>query len=178
MAVRSNGANAGELIREPDRLEQSLVPSDGEPLTYHPRSGVDLRVRPFYALKQGERYSLYLDPNRHSHRSARFSGDGWRESEAFRYNDRPGASVAFEFQGTGVRWIGFRFDDAGIAEVRIDDRMVAQVDQNGPRRDEPFEWRKEGLPAGVHRLTIIITETKAAASKGRFINITGFEVMP
>ncbi len=67
MAVRSNGANASDLIREPD-LEQSLVPSDGEPLTYRPRSGADLLVRPFYALKPGERYAIYLDPNRHSHR--------------------------------------------------------------------------------------------------------------
>ena len=177
MAVRSNGANAGDLLRESD-LERSLVPSEGEPLTYRPRSGADLLVRPFYAFKQGERYSLYLDPNRHSHRDARFSGGGWRESEAFRYDDRPGDSAAFEFHGTGIRWIGFRFDDAGIAEVRIDDRPVAQVDQYAPRRGEPFEWRKDGLPAGDHRLTITIAETKPAASKGRFINIAGFEVMP
>jgi hypothetical protein len=177
MAVRSNGANPGDLIREPD-LEKSLVPSKGEPLTYRPRSGADLLVRPFYAVRQGERHSLYLDPNRHSHREARFSGDGWRESEAFRFNDRPGASVAFGFQGTGVRWIGFRFDDAGLAEVRIDDRLVAQVDQHGPRRDEPFEWRTDRLPPGDHRLTITITETQPAGSKGRFINVAGFEVMP
>ncbi len=177
MAVRSNGINVAELIREPE-LEHSLVPSDGEPLTYHPRSGADLLVRPFYALKQGEPYSLYLDPNRHSHRAARFSGEGWRGSESFRYNDRPGASVAFTFYGTGVRWIGFRFDDAGVAEVRIDDRIVAQVDQHGPHRDEPFEWRTEGLPGGAHRLTITITETQPAGSKGRFINVAGFEVMP
>ena len=177
MAVRSTGGNPGDLLREPD-LERSLVASAGEPLTYRPRSGAELLVRPFYAFKQDERYSLYLDPNRHSHREARFSGGGWKESEAFRFDDRPGDSAAFAFRGTGVRWIGFRFDDAGIADVRIDDRPVVKVDQYAPRRDEPFEWRSEKLSAGEHRITITVAESKPQASKGRFINIAGFEVLP
>jgi uncharacterized protein len=179
LAVRATGstANPGDVLREPD-LEQSLITSAGEPLTYRPRSGADLLVRPFYAFKQGERYSLYVDPNRHSHREARFTGDGWRESEAFRFNDRPGDSAAFTFNGTGIRWIGYRFDDAGIAEVRIDDRPVVKVDQYAPRRDEPFEWRSEKLPEGEHRITITIGDSKPTASRGRFINIAGFEVIP
>ncbi len=121
---------------------------------------------------------LALDPNRHSHREARFTGDGWRESPAFRYGDHPGDSTAFAFRGTGVRWIGYRFDDAGIAEVRIDDRPVVRVDQYAPRRDEPFEWRSDDLPAGEHRITITVAEAKPTASRGRFINVAGFEVRP
>ncbi len=73
MAVRSDGSNAGDLLREPD-IERSLTASAGEPLTYRPRSGADLLVRPFYAIKQGERYSIYLDPNRHSHRECAILG--------------------------------------------------------------------------------------------------------
>jgi uncharacterized protein len=179
LAVGATGpdSNPGDLLRSPE-LDQSLAASAGEPLTYRPRSGADLLVRPFYAFKQDERYSLYLDPNRHSHRDARFTGDGWRESRAFRYDDHPGDSASFTFHGTGVRWIGYRFDDAGIAEVRIDDRPVVRVDQYAPRRDVPFEWRSDDLPAGEHRITITVAEAKPAASRGRFINIAGFEVRP
>ena len=177
MAVRSNGANAGSLLRESD-LEQSLIPSEGEPLTFRPRSRMDLLLRPFYAFKQGERYFLYLDPNRYSYREARFSGGGWRTSDAFRFDDQPGDSVSFAFQGTGIRWIGFRFDDAGLADTQIDDRPVARVDQYAPHRGGPFDWRADGLPAGDHRLSITITETTPNGSKGRFINIAGFEVIP
>ncbi|MFI5457660.1 MAG: beta-L-arabinofuranosidase domain-containing protein [Isosphaerales bacterium] len=176
MAVRSPARNPGALLHELD-LAQALVPSKGEPLTYHARSDQDLLVQPFHAFKQGEPYFLYLDPNRYSHRLARFSGDGWRESEAFRYNDRPGASVAFAFKGKGIRWIGYRFDDAGIAEIRIDDGPVVKVDQYAPQRDQPFEWVKDGLPAGSHRLTITILDRKPERSKGRFINVAGFEVI-
>ena len=176
LAVRSPVRNPGALLREPD-LGQALVPSEGEPLTYHARSDQDLLVRPFYAFKQGEPYYLYLDPNRYSHRLARFSGDGWRESEAFRYNDQPGASVEFAFDGSGIRWIGYRFDDAGRAEIHIDGQRVAKIDQYAPGRNQPFEWVKNGLIAGSHRLTITILDVKPESSKGRFINVAGFEVI-
>ncbi len=177
MAVRSTGGNPGELVSESD-LERSLVPSPGEPLTYRPASGAELLVRPFYAMKAGEPYAIELDPNRHGHREAKFQGDGWRESESFRFNDRPGASAEFTFRGTAVRWIGQRFDDAGIAEIRIDDQPVVKVDQYAPRRGEPFDWRSERLPRGEHRLTITVGEAKPPASKGRFVNVAGFEVTP
>ncbi len=178
LAVRSSGKNPGALLHEPD-LAKALIPSVGEPLTYHARSDdSDVLIRPFYAFKQGEPYFLYLDPNRYSFKSARFTGDGWRGSESFRYNDRPGASVEFTFEGTGIRWIGFRFDDAGSAEVRVDDKPVGEVDQFAPQRNQPFEWVKRGLPAGSHRLTLTILDKKPKSSSGRFINVAGFEVVP
>ena len=134
LAVRSPGHNPGAAaLRGPD-LERMLTPSEGEPLTYRLRSSADVLIRPFYAFRQGEPYWLCLDPNRESHREARFDGDGWRESDTFRFNDRVGASASFTFHGTGIRWIGYRFDDAGIAELRIDDRPAGTVDQYGPAR--------------------------------------------
>jgi DUF1680 family protein len=176
LAARSLGLNPGELLRGPG-LDRVLVPAEGEPLTYRVSSNADVLVRPFYVFKQGEPYSLYLDPNRESHRAAQFVGDGWRESESFRFNDRPGASASFRFHGVGIRWIGFRFDDAGIAELRIDNQPAGMVDQYAPGRGEPFAWRKDGLPDADHSLTITILERKPAASKGRFINVAGFEVI-
>jgi uncharacterized protein len=176
LAARSLGHNPGELLCGPG-LDRVLVPAEGEPLTYRMSSNADVLIRPFYAFKQGEPYFLHLDPNRESHRAARFVGEGWRESEAFRYNDRPGASASFHFHGTGIHWIGFRFDDAGIAELRIDNQPAGMVDQYAPARGAPFAWRKDGLPDADHSLTITILDRKPAASKGRFINVAGFEVI-
>jgi DUF1680 family protein len=177
MAVRSTGHNPGGILREGD-LERALIASDGEPLNFHSRHDGELLVRPFYVFKEGEPYHVYLDPNRHSHRAAQFSGDGWRESEAFRFNDRPGSSVAFKFQGTGIRWIGYRFDDAGTTELRLDGQAVARVSQYASERGLPFEWRKEGLAVGSHLLTITILGDKPERSKGHFANVAGFEVIP
>jgi DUF1680 family protein len=43
-------------------LDDELVPSPGEALTYHVKSDASLLVRPFYAYRQGEQYFMYLDP--------------------------------------------------------------------------------------------------------------------
>jgi hypothetical protein len=158
-------------------LDRVLVPAEGESLTYHVGSNASVLLRPFYAFKQGEPYFLYLDPNRVPYRAARFVGDGWRESDAFRYNDRVGSSASVHFHGEGIRWIGYRFDDAGIADLRIDNRPVDMVDQYGPERGEPFEWRTDGLSDGDHELKITILDRRPPASKGRFINVAGFEVI-
>jgi DUF1680 family protein len=169
LAVRSPGKNPGALLASTE-LNDLLIPSPGEPLTYHSRSNPDVLVRPFYAFKQGEPYVVCIDPTRYSHRFAQFVGTSWRESESLRFNNEPGASLTFAFEGTGVRWIGFHFDDAGTALARIDDQPMAEVSQYAPERNTPFEWRKDGLPRGRHRLTLTILD--------RFINIAGFEVIP
>ena len=99
-------------------------------------------MRPFYAYKEGEPYYLYFDPaaaNRISHRGLSYQGS-WHDGSAFHFTNSVGATVECKFQGTGVRWLGFRFDDAGKAEVSIDGKVVATVDQYGPGRDLPFEW--------------------------------------
>lgn len=98
MAVRATGGNPGELLGEPD-LERVLIPSSGEPLTYRVRSQSELLIRPFYALKAGEPYAIELDPTRHGHREAAFRGEGWRASETFRFNDRPGCLGGIQISG-------------------------------------------------------------------------------
>ncbi len=177
MAIRTSAGNAGTILREPD-LERALIPSPGEPLTFHARADDSLLIRAFYLLKEGEPYALYLDPNRFSADAAKYTGDNWRDSQSFRFNDRIGASVEFSFAGTGVRWIGYHFDDACLAQVALDDKPVAMVDQYAPRRGGPFEWRSPLLPAGAHKITLTILDAKPDASRARFLNVAGFEVTP
>jgi hypothetical protein len=61
MAVRSPEGNPAQKL-DLARLDDVLVPSPGEPLTYHFRTDPNVLVRPFYALKENEPYYLYLDP--------------------------------------------------------------------------------------------------------------------
>jgi hypothetical protein len=88
-----------------------------------------------------------------------------------------GAFVEWVFQGTGVRWLGYRFDDAGIAEVRIDGEVVAEVDQYGPGRKLPFAWESGPLPAGTHRIRVTALGRKNPQSTGTHINVIGFEAL-
>ncbi len=101
-------------------------------------------------------------------------GAGWKKYGDLWAASTVGASLEATFEGTGVAWRGKKFDDAGRAQVSIDGLEIAVVDQFGPGRDLPFSWEHTGLPPGKHTIRIAVRADKEAASKGTFINITGF----
>ena len=101
----------------------------------------------------------------------------WRQYGDLWAANAPGATAEHAFEGTGVRWLGRRFDDAGRARVTIDDREVAVVDQYGPTRGTPFAWERAGLGPGRHTLRLTILDDKAEASRDRFVNVVGFEAL-
>jgi hypothetical protein len=88
-----------------------------------------------------------------------------------------GATAEATFEGTGIRWLGYKFDDAGQAEVTIDDKPVAVVDQYGPGRDLAFDWSHIGLSPGKHTIRLKLLDSKNPKSKDRFINVAGFDIL-
>jgi DUF1680 family protein len=159
---------------------KGLMAMRGEALTYRLESDNDVIFRPFYAFKEGERYFLYLDPDARLHvpaGDAKIAGS-WQGGSSFRFTNAVGASATVTFEGAGVRWLGGKYDDAGRAEVKIDGKVVATVDQYGPGRNLPFDWRIDGLAPGTHTLQITVLPGKSSESKDRFINFAGFEIIP
>ncbi len=159
-------------------LERALIPELNEPLTFH-LADQSVKAWPFYALTAGERYFLYLDPtmgNRIPHQDVKFRGH-WNDGGAFRFCNEIGAVAECEFEGTGVRWLGWRFDDAGWAEVRIDGVVVGSVDQYGPGRELPFDWTFRGLSSGRHVISLRVLPEKSEASTNHYLNVGGFEVI-
>jgi hypothetical protein len=178
LAVRAPDASFAKKI-DLDRPEQSLTPAVGEALTWRLAGDAAVLVRPFYAYKEGEPYYVYFDPvaaDRISHQALSYEGS-WNGASAFHFTSSVGAAVACRFEGTGVRWLGFRFDDAGKAEVSIDGKVVAAVDQYGPGRDIPFQWSQTNLKRGAHTIRLRLLAEKPSQSKGRFINVAGFEAI-
>ncbi len=62
MAVRSPSGNPAAAI-DLKQLALDMLPSVGEPLTFHLRTDANILLRPFYAFKENEPYFLYLDPS-------------------------------------------------------------------------------------------------------------------
>lgn len=180
LAFRSPSGNPARLI-DVERLDECLQLSPGEALTYHLETDSDVLARPLYAFKENEQYYAYLDPSvawtRHAHPDAQFSLE-WGSSIEFRMSNVPGASVLFSFEGTGIRWRGYRFDDAGNAEVRVDGELIETVDQYGRGRMIPFQWERIGLTPGRHSITLSVTTDRNPNSSGTWINVSGFEVLP
>jgi hypothetical protein len=150
----------------------------GERLTWRMKNASHATARPFYACREGESYTLYLDPTlpcRVSTRDMRFTG-AWNENGTFRFTREVGATVEVGFEGTALRLIAQRFDDGGRAELRLDGKVVDTLDLYGPGRGLPFEWRRSGLAPGKHGLSLSVTGEKAAESKDHYINIVGLDI--
>ena len=159
--------------------ERELTPEPGHPLHFHLTSNPAVTARPFSSLGPGRRYFVYLDPRigtRVPHMDLKLQGR-WGNAGVFRYSNEVGATAEGVFEGTGVRWLGKRFNDAGSAEVTIDGRPVAVVDQYGPGRDLPFDWTLRGLAPGRHTIRLRILPEKPGPSTDRFINVAGFEAL-
>jgi hypothetical protein len=162
-------------------LDASLVPSPGEPLTFHLASAPNALFRPYYEFKEGERYFIYFDPKhpwtRLSLSELKFS-EGWTQVGGgdMQITTKVGAYVEHSFTGSGIRWIGRKFDDAGTCEVSIDGKTVAKVDQYDPVRDTPFRYEVRDLPAGRHTIRLTLLEEKNPASRDRYANVTRFDV--
>jgi len=138
-----------------------------------------VRVRPFYALPAGERYFVYLDPKlgtRILHPDVKFTGR-WNNAGVHRFSNEVGATAQCEFEGTGVRWLGWRYDDAGRAEVSIDGQVIGSVDQYGPGRDLPFDWSRRDLAPGRHTIRLRLLPEKSPTSINYYLNVRGFEVL-
>jgi len=174
LAAESPEGNPAEWLKPQaaTNLQQALIPCPGTPMTWRLKANAEVLFKPYYAYRQNEPYFLYLSPRPDD--ILRFSGD-WHFGGNLRYCNEPGATVHMVFEGTGVRWLGNRFDDAGQAAVCIDGRPVAVVDQYGAGRNLPFEWKYEGLPAGKHEITLTVRKERNASSVNSYLNILGFE---
>ena len=147
-------------------LLSSLQPEPDQPLHYRIPTTPIILVRPFYELGEGVTYFISFDPDaptRIGHRDIAFH-PSWNEGGRIRFTDVVGATAKVDFEGTGVRWLGYRFDDGGRAEVKIDGKTVSIVDQYGPGRELPFDWQIAGLAPGQHTLIITLLPDKTDTS--------------
>jgi uncharacterized protein len=163
----------------PTTLDRTLVPVKGRPLHFKLKSDPAVQALPFFEVPAATRYFMYLDPSLGTRLMAgdiRFTG-AWHDAGTLHYCNEVGAAAECEFEGKGVRWLGWRFDDGGRAEVTIDDQVVGVVDQYGPGRDLPFDWAYRGLSSGRHLLRLRLLPDKDERSKDRYLNVRGFEVI-
>lgn len=178
LVTRSPGKNPSAEFDFAD-LANSLEPVDGSPLNYRLKSDADVLVRPFYQMKKGERYFMYLDPAtvalRESFREATFSA-GWMDFDGWKATNVAGSNARYTFSGEHITVIGHRYDDAGRFEVQVDDKVIGVIDQYGPNRGEPFRWDFTCPGSGTHTLTLTLMPGKSDDSKGHWVNLSAFEI--
>jgi photosystem II stability/assembly factor-like uncharacterized protein len=97
---------------------------------------------------------------------------------SFRISITPGNEVSLMFEGTGVRWIGVLANVLGIAEVYLDDVLVATVDQYS----ETPSWMQtlyevENLPRSTHEIRLVVTAEKNSNALAHWLVIDSFDVI-
>ena len=160
-------------------LDGAFVRSHQAPLTWHLASDPGVILKPFYAFGEKEPYFLYLDPSRLDRirlDDITFAGEWHRDGRLSCWSGLAGATAACTFEGTGIRWLGFRVHDGGMAEVFIDGRSMGIVDQYGPGWCGEFDCEYRGLPPGRHTITIEVVSDKNPQSNGTNVNVAAFQV--
>src|SRR5256885_78558 len=89
-----------------------------------------------------------------------------------------GAKATITFDGTGIRWIGARGPQCGIARISLDGAFVEDFDTyfetEGPQHTDFF---RSGLAPGTHTLSIQVIN-KNPLSSDFWILIDAFDVIP
>jgi len=94
----------------------------------------------------------------------------------FSESNTAGAQLTLSFTGTEVRWLGYRYDGAGIARVVLDGNFVGEVDLYSASPELTAVFRVSGLARGAHTLSIEVTGTHNAAASDSWVVVDGFDV--
>jgi hypothetical protein len=90
----------------------------------------------------------------------------------------PTARATFSFEGTSVRWIGYRDEWSGRANVYLDGELKATVDTfASPSAARATLFAATGLAPGAHALTLAPAGTANAASRGLWVWADAFDVV-
>ena len=89
-----------------------------------------------------------------------------------------GQDAVVTFRGTGITWIGFRGNWAGIAKVYVDGVLNTTLDLYAPTEAVQAQvFSVSGLPLGTHTLTVEVTRTKNAASADFIVIVDAFDII-
>jgi len=89
-----------------------------------------------------------------------------------------GAQATIFFTGTGIRWIGARGPQTGIARITLDGVFVEEFDTYAPTEGpQHTDYSTDGLARGDHTLTIEVVG-KNTVSTNAWILIDAYDVIP
>ncbi|MBI2469446.1 MAG: hypothetical protein HYV62_16760 [Candidatus Rokubacteria bacterium] len=90
----------------------------------------------------------------------------------------PGCRATLDFAGTAVRWIAYRDEWAGIADVYLDGELRARIDlYASPAQAQAVVYTVGGLAPGPHALTLEVRGWRNPASGGAWVWVDAFEVV-
>jgi hypothetical protein len=93
------------------------------------------------------------------------------------HSDVTGSKAILSFVGTGIRWIGARSTDGGIAHVYLDGKQVDAIDQYAPSWEAATAcFQATDLAYAPHTITIEASGAANAKSTGQYVHVDALDV--
>lgn len=97
---------------------------------------------------------------------------------SYRQTTTTSSRGVFRFEGTGVKWIGYKGPKGGKAEVTLDGKVVAIVDQYAAKEvSKRTLYSVSGLKPGEHTLVVRALKSRNANSTGRITTVDRIDVI-
>src|SRR5229473_810667 len=88
-----------------------------------------------------------------------------------------GSRANFTFTGTGVKWIGYRDQWSGTAQVYLDGVLKATIDTySATAQAQAALYSTSSLSNAAHSLTIVVTGQRNTKSSGDWVWVDAFDV--
>jgi hypothetical protein len=108
-----------------------------------------------------------------------FNGGSFNSGDSAVLAMDAGATATVHFTGTGITWIGYSDEWAGIARVYVDGVLQSALDTyRSPAQNQAPEYTIAGLSPGSHTLMIEVTETHSSGSAASWIWVDAFRIQP
>jgi hypothetical protein len=91
-----------------------------------------------------------------------------------------GGWSSFTFTGTGIRWIGNKQSNQGLADVYIDNvRVVTALDTYAATPEyQAVLFEKKDLPMGSHTIKVSATGKKNPSATNTLVTVDAFDYAP
>src|SRR5579864_8609639 len=88
-----------------------------------------------------------------------------------------GSRANFSFTGTGVKWIGYRDQWSGIAQVYLDGVLKATIDTySASAQAQAADYAVSGLTNAAHSVAIVVTGQRDSKSSAPWVWVDAFDV--
>jgi hypothetical protein len=94
------------------------------------------------------------------------------------YSDTPGNRFRITFTGRAITYLFTKAVNRGIADVTIDGRPQARINQYSAQTLWQSKYRFGGLTSGIHTLEVQVSGEKDPSSNGVFVDLDAFVVEP
>jgi hypothetical protein len=91
-------------------------------------------------------------------------------------SDQSGARATVSFTGTGITWVGDSGFNRGVARVYLDGTANTVDTYSGIWLDQHILFVAKGLTAGLHTLSIEVTQMRNVSAQASGISIDAFDI--